>query len=132
MFSIKKEAKKESAARESADSVFADFAKNDPSLAEALKGFAEMRKTIKKPLTVRAANMICEKLGSFHDEDWIAILNQSTMNCWQGLFPLDEEKKRPAGVSKKAAESNAQCQRHDVISPGMAEAVRKMLEEDDW
>ena len=138
MFSIKKEAKKESAAQETANSVFAKFAGEDHALLEALTGFAEMRKTIKKPLTVRAANMVCEKLGSFHDEEWVAILNQSTMNCWQGLFPLDEDRQDksgrttpvPAGVSKKVAQTNAQCQKHNTISPGMMEAARKMLEED--
>ena len=135
---LKKEIKKESAAQETANSVFAKFAGEDHALLEALTGFAEMRKTIKKPLTVRTANMVCEKLGSFHDEEWVAILNQSTMNCWQGLFPLDEGKRdsarrpmtAPTGVSKKAAQRNAECQAHNVISPGMMEAARKMLEED--
>ena len=105
---LKKEKKKESAAQETANSVFAKFAGEDHALLEALTGFAEMRKTIKKPLTVRAANMVCEKLGSFHDEEWVAILNQSTMNCWQGLFPLDEGRQtQPKQNTRPEKESSA-------------------------
>lgn len=60
---------------------------------EALDAFAEMRKTIKKPLTEKAEKMILNKLEelSNDEETQIKILDQSTINCWQSVYPLKEE-----------------------------------------
>lgn len=63
--------------------------------AEALAGFEEMRKKIKKPLTQRAKALILKKLNSLapNDEDTqIEILDQSTLNGWQGVFELKDNK----------------------------------------
>ena len=62
---------------------------------KAWKDFKEMRKKIKKPMTEKAEEMLLtslDKLSKDHKEQ-IAILNQSTFHCWQGVFPL---KDRPA------------------------------------
>ena len=69
--------------------VFDKFAGDDDELALALQGFAQMRKANKKPLTENAAALICKKLTRFPARDWVEIVNQSTMNGWQGIFPLD-------------------------------------------
>lgn len=62
---------------------------------EALKDFEDMRKKIKKPLTDRAKEMVLKKLSTLStiESVQIEILNQSTMNCWQGIFPLKDQNK---------------------------------------
>lgn len=63
-------------------------------LHQPLKDFIEMRKTIKKPLTDRAAQMVLDKLQELSNGDIttkVKILQQSTMNCWQGIFPLRDQ-----------------------------------------
>ena len=52
-----------------------------------------MRKSIKKPMTDRAKQLLVKKLSSMTCDvrEQIAILEQSTLNCWQGLFPLKQE-----------------------------------------
>lgn len=63
--------------------------------AEAWAEFVKMRKQIKKPLTEYAAKLVVKKLGELaragHDPQ--AVLDQSIMNCWQGIF---EVKDRPS------------------------------------
>ena len=60
---------------------------------EAWDGFVEMRKKIKKPLTDRAMNLALKDLEKLRLEGHnpIEVLNQSTKNCWQGLFPIKEQ-----------------------------------------
>ena len=71
--------------------IIEEFAGKNSMLFEAVKDWIEMRKTIKAPLTVRAASMsfkrLCE-LSHGNESMMIEILNQSTLNCWKGLFPL--------------------------------------------
>jgi hypothetical protein len=52
--------------------------------------FLDMRKKIKKPPTDSAKEILIKKLIEYHDkgEDVNKILEQSIVNCWQGLFPL--------------------------------------------
>lgn len=74
---------------------------NDESLNRAFLDYLEMRKQIKKPMTEKAADLAIKKLyelatvpfSDSMDKDLaIRILNQSTMNSWQGLFPVKEQK----------------------------------------
>lgn len=74
----------------------------DELLNQAFLDYLEMRKKIKKPMTDRAVNLAMKKLKelstlpfseSMDNDTAIKILEQSIMNCWQGLFPLKEEKK---------------------------------------
>lgn len=67
----------------------------DDLLNQAFLDFMEMRKKIRKPMTDRAVTLAMNKLrelssvsGSMDNDMAIKILEQSTMNCWQGLFPL--------------------------------------------
>lgn len=68
---------------------------------QALVDFEEMRKKIKKPLTDRARAMMLTELNklSSDEQEQIAILNQSTMNCWKGVFEL--QNKQNNGGSKR-------------------------------
>lgn len=61
-----------------------------PELAEALAAFAEHRKKLKKPMTERAKELMLSKLSKMArtEHEQIAILNQSIVNGWQGIFPL--------------------------------------------
>jgi hypothetical protein len=56
----------------------------------AWKGFLEMRKKIQRPLTDRAVELAVRKLDKLREqgEDVEEVLNQSVLNCWQGLFPV--------------------------------------------
>lgn len=64
-------------------------------MLDTLVEYEKMRKAIKKPLTSRAKELICDKLDklSSNREEKIAIINQSIMSNWQGLFPLKGEVK---------------------------------------
>lgn len=82
----------------------------DDLLNQAFLDFMEMRRKIKKPMTDRAVALAMNKLKELSclpfsdgmDNDLaIKILEQSTLNCWQGLFPL---KDRQAG--KKSETGN--------------------------
>ena len=71
-------------------------------LAETLKDFIKMRKTIKSPLTDRALKGILNKLDKFGNSDFekIEILENSIMNSWRGIFEL-KNKKTPARTGEK-------------------------------
>ena len=72
------------------------------------KDFKTMRKRIRRPMTERAEELIIKKLYSLSDdeEEQIAILDQSTMNGWQGIFPLkkDLDTNKYTGKSKISME----------------------------
>lgn len=80
-----------------------------PKLKEALKGFADSRKALHKPLTLRAKRLTLEKLEKLapHNEvKQVAILNQSVERGWQGVFALQEDK-GAAGAGRRAVEPKA-------------------------
>ncbi len=58
--------------------------------ADSWQGYEEMRKRIRKPMTDRARKLAIADLENLrsHGEDPAAVLDQSTMNGWQGLFEL--------------------------------------------
>ena len=70
----------------------------DARLNEAFKAFVYMRKRINKPLTDKAMQLTRESLagmakgenGKMDTEKAVAILNQSTMNSWSGLYALKQ------------------------------------------
>lgn len=69
---------------------FEQFAVGDDRLLEALKGFEEMRKKQKNPLTDRAKKILItslKKLASDPDEQ-IMIVDQSVANGWKGFYEL--------------------------------------------
>lgn len=72
------------------------FAGDDEELYKALKEHESMRKRIKKPMEEGAKKRLLSALQKFPREQWIQILNNSTDNCWAGIYPLDEKKKPAA------------------------------------
>lgn len=60
---------------------------NTPAFVSALELFAKMRFEIKKPLTETALTMLLAKLEKVGVDDAIKLLNDSTSNQWQGVFP---------------------------------------------
>lgn len=69
--------------------------KGPPSLPEWISreswdGYEEMRRKIRKPMTDRARSLALTELAKLRDNgsDPTAVLNQSTLNSWQGLFEL--------------------------------------------
>ena len=67
---------------------------DNPDLEKAFLDFIEMRKAIKAPMTDRAielAIMNLDKLAGDNDRKKIAIINQSIMHSWKGLFDIKEE-----------------------------------------
>ena len=60
--------------------------------------FMDCRKKMKKPFTVRALGMMLKKLNELSGGDTQkskAIIEQSIINGWTGIFALDEKKDRP-------------------------------------
>lgn len=66
-------------------------------LKESVEAFVEMRKRIKAPMTDRALSMMLKKLNTMSGGDMDrarAILDQSTIHDWKGIYPLKEERSR--------------------------------------
>lgn len=82
-------------------SIFADYADGDAELLQALTAFEAMRKQKKKPMTERARRLLLSTLDQLAGErrTRIAILDQSTLNCWTSVYPLKTplEEAAPAG-----------------------------------
>jgi len=66
----------------------------DPAVREAFRDYEQMRVKIKATMTDRAKAMVINKLKKLASDPakQVAILNQSTMNSWKGLYELKEEK----------------------------------------
>lgn len=61
----------------------------------AIKDFIDMRKLIKKPASEKALRLAIRKAWELSDSSidrLIRIFEQSTMNSWQGVYPLDDRK----------------------------------------
>ena len=83
------------------DKIIEAYTEND-SLKETIKDFIKMRKTIKKPVTDRSLKLTLNKLDQYgrNDLEKIEILENSIMNCWQGVFEL-KNKKEPIAVGSE-------------------------------
>lgn len=59
-------------------------------LRNTIKDFIDMRKTIKKPMTSKALELLLKNLERLTnlEEEKIAILNQSIEHSWQTVYPL--------------------------------------------
>lgn len=79
------------------DDILGEFDISDKDLIDAIYDFIKMRKMIKKPMTDRALRMVINKIRDIAPNDiktQIKILEQSIMNSWQGVFPLQTEQTR--------------------------------------
>lgn len=75
---------------------------NDTVLDGAFKAYVQMRVKIKKPMTDRAIELAMkelEKLSGGDADTAVAILEQSILNSWQGLFALKDRQQKVGGVN---------------------------------
>ena len=87
--------KKESKKPKSGYDIIIDGYTDNEVLKTSLYEFIKMRKMIAKPCTDFGLKKLLSKLDKLGqtDEEKIAIVDQSTMCNWQGLFPLKDEYK---------------------------------------
>ena len=92
------------------DKLIEAYTDND-LLAEALKDFIKMRKAIKRPLTDRAMKGILNKLDNYASDDLekIEVLENSIVNCWQGIFPIKEKTPTAIGGQRKNNFNSSIC-----------------------
>ena len=69
----------------------------DVELNSTINAFIEHRKKIKKPMTEDAIELLIAELNKLSPDivTQIEILNQSIMNGWQGIFPLNNQRQKP-------------------------------------
>ena len=73
-----------------------------PVLVNTLNDFEDMRKSIKKPITNRAREMIVKKLHEYSNGNldiMVEILNQSIVNCWSNVYPLKKNNNNKKNLS---------------------------------
>ena len=70
-------------------------------IEKAIQDFKQFRKSIRKPLTDNAESLLMKKLESLanNEADQIAILEQSILNGWQGIFELKQPRQFNHGRS---------------------------------
>ena len=96
-----KEKDKDKSARARDADAFAAFAAGDGDLLAVLKDFEKMRKSIRKPMTDRAKQLLVTKLkNEFPPEQWKSVLEQSIVKCWQDIYPLKEREQQRLGVEQ--------------------------------
>lgn len=80
---------------------------SNKDLHKAITDFIEMRKKLRKPMTDRALELFLMKLTklSANDDERIEIINNSTMNCYLGIFPLKKEGANNGFTGKNTTES---------------------------
>ena len=68
-------------------------------LQATILSFIEFRKSIKKPMTEKAVDLLIGKLKKLSSSipEQIEILNQSIVNGWQGIFPLKDQTAQKGG-----------------------------------
>lgn len=68
---------------------------------DAWDSFVEMRRKLRAPLTKKAEEIAVSELKKLRDEgnDPRAVLEQSTMKSWRGLFPVKHETRNAAVVN---------------------------------
>jgi hypothetical protein len=92
---------KDKSARTRDADAFAAFAAGDGDLLAVLKDFEKMRKSIRKPMTDRAKQLLVTKLkNEFPPEQWKSVLEQSIVKCWQDVYPLKEHEQQRLGVEQ--------------------------------
>ena len=92
---------KDKSARTRDADAFAAFAAGDGDLLAVLKDFEKMRRSIRKPMTDRAKQLLVTKLkNEFPPEQWKSVLEQSIVKCGQDVYPLKEREQQRLGVEQ--------------------------------
>ena len=76
--------------KESLKTVIEEYTDNE-ELIESIAGFIEMRKKMKKELTVRALKIVLNKLEPFSDKEKIMFLDKSVVNNWISVYTESKE-----------------------------------------
>lgn len=94
----KEKDKKKTKEQKKEPKIFSD----DPELNQAILSFIDFRKSIKKPMTDHAVDLLIKKLNEMSPsiEDQIEIINQSIMNGWQWVFPLKDQGRSAQSVKQ--------------------------------
>lgn len=81
---------------------------DDPDMNQAILSFVEFRKSIKKPMTDRAVDLLIKKLNemTISIPEQIEILNQSIMNGWQSVYPLKDQKANNNQIYRKQTKAD--------------------------
>lgn len=103
---VKPKRKRQEQAQETIAYIFRTFAGSDTELEKALTDFNALRAANKKPLTPRAAELICKKVTSLAKEAgvrnthgyMIAILEQSIERGWDGVWSYKGDFKDTSAV----------------------------------
>lgn len=104
-----KDKDKDNSARTRDADAFAAFAAGDGDLLAILKDFEKMRKSIKKPMTPHAKELLVGKLeNNFPPEQWKPVLEQSIIKCWQDIYPLKEQEQQRLGVVAHSEKASVQ------------------------
>lgn len=91
--------------------------KNEITIPEHLKeiwpSFIEMRKTLRKPPTIRAQLLLIKKLQSLSPlpDEQIKIVEQSIANSYQGVFPLKTDRQKYGRQEVPTDQLKAQAER---------------------
>ncbi|MGN0378788.1 MAG: DUF6291 domain-containing protein [Butyrivibrio sp.] len=95
---------------------------DDSVLNKTFLDYIDMRKEIKSPLTDHGINLAISKLNAMSSDvnEKIEILNQSILNGWKGIFPLNKQNQ---GISKKSNFNNFEQRQYDYVA-----LERKLLE----
>jgi hypothetical protein len=77
--------------------------KEKNALEIAVDDFIEYRKKIRSPMTEHAIQLFLSKLNGLasSDETKIAIINQSIVQGWKGIFPLNADNKQQSKTPQK-------------------------------
>jgi hypothetical protein len=98
---------------------------------EAWSEFVKMRTRIKKPLTDYAARLLLKRLQAIKDAGHCpnAALDQSTVNCWAGVWPAREDKiESAAPMVQTANQWLAEREKHAAESTPPPESIRKLAQ----
>lgn len=88
----------------------------DARLDAAFEEYIRFRKLTKKPMTDRAIQLALSKLQKISSDvdEQIAILNQSIMNGWSGLYPIKQDADNKKKTKKGTGFSNAHERDYDM------------------
>lgn len=91
---------------------------DDASLNDAIIEFVSFRKSIKKPMTEKAVQLMIGKLNKMSSDvgEQIEIINQSILNGWQGIFPLKKETEKQKTPIKKNNFNSIPQRDYDMVA----------------
>ena len=86
--------------------IYSDLESKSDAFKEAFMEFADIRKRMKKPLTKKSVKRTLNALDKLSNDEQtqIKILEQSSYNYWQGVYPLGHTSSRKPEEDKPSSE----------------------------